>query len=58
MINKFELRTLKEKDALLMYEWMHDQNVVENLKTDFFFICLPREIPPFPFGKRGRFVLF
>lgn len=35
MINKFELRTLKEKDALLMYEWMHDPDVVKNLKTDF-----------------------
>lgn len=35
MDNKFTLRKLEEKDALLMYEWMHDENVVENLKTDF-----------------------
>jgi len=35
MDKKFMLRTLKEKDALLMYEWMHDKDVVENLKTDF-----------------------
>lgn len=35
MENKFTLRKLKEEDALLMYEWMHDDNVVENLKTDF-----------------------
>lgn len=34
-MDKFMLRNLEEKDALLMYEWMHDENVVENLKTDF-----------------------
>jgi diamine N-acetyltransferase len=35
MNNKFKLRKLKEKDAMLMYEWMHDDSVVENLKADF-----------------------
>lgn len=35
MENKFMLRKLEEKDAILMLEWMHDKNVVENLKADF-----------------------
>lgn len=29
------LRKLKQKDAPLMLEWMHDPSVVENLQTDF-----------------------
>ena len=29
------LRDLKQKDAPLMLEWMHDPTVVENLKADF-----------------------
>lgn len=29
------LRELKQKDAPLMLEWMHDPSVVENLQTDF-----------------------
>lgn len=35
MKNKFSLRKLKEKDAILMIEWMHDENVVKDLKTNF-----------------------
>lgn len=34
MENMF-LRTLKEKDAPLMLEWMHDKDVIENLKENF-----------------------
>ena len=30
-----KLRMLREKDAPLMLEWMHDDSVVQNLKTDF-----------------------
>lgn len=30
-----KLRKLKLKDAELMLEWMHDKNVVEDLRTDF-----------------------
>ena len=30
-----KLRMLKEKDAPLMLEWMHDISVVEDLKADF-----------------------
>lgn len=30
-----KLRKLKEYDAPLMLEWMHDRDVVENLHTDF-----------------------
>ena len=30
-----ELRKLEEKDAELMFEWMHDSSVVEHLQTDF-----------------------
>lgn len=30
-----KLRKLKQKDALLMLEWMHDRSVVDNLKKDF-----------------------
>lgn len=30
-----KLRKLKRKDAPLMFEWMHDPIVVENLQTDF-----------------------
>lgn len=30
-----KLRRLELKDAFLMLEWMHDRNVVENLRTDF-----------------------
>ena len=29
------LRRLKEKDAELMLEWMHDQDVIENMAADF-----------------------
>ena len=29
------LRNLEIKDAPLMFEWMHDSSVVENLQTDF-----------------------
>ena len=29
------LRDLKLKDAELMLEWMHDDNVIENMQTDF-----------------------
>lgn len=32
---KMKLRKLKEKDAGLMLEWMHDPFVVKNLQTDF-----------------------
>ena len=32
---RFALRTLKEKDAPLMLEWMHDKSVTENLGADF-----------------------
>ena len=35
MDKKFMLRKLKEKDAILMYEWMHDEDVVKDLKADF-----------------------
>ena len=35
MKNKFCLRNLQETDASLMLEWMHDENVVRDLKTDF-----------------------
>lgn len=31
----FHLRRLLEKDASLMLEWMHDENVVSSLGTDF-----------------------
>lgn len=31
-----ELRKLEIRDAALMLEWMHDDTVVHNLKTDFF----------------------
>lgn len=30
-----KLRKLEEKDAPLMFEWMHDIDVVDNLQTDF-----------------------
>jgi diamine N-acetyltransferase len=30
-----QLRKLKQKDAVRMYEWMHDTNVVDKLQTDF-----------------------
>lgn len=30
-----KLRNLKKKDAPLMYEWMHNQDIVQNLNTDF-----------------------
>ena len=30
-----ELRKLKGKDAPLMLEWMHDENVIQNMGTDF-----------------------
>lgn len=30
-----ELRKLKQKDAPLMLEWMHDDSVVRNMGTDF-----------------------
>ena len=30
-----KLRKLELKDASLMLEWMHDKNVVEDLRTDF-----------------------
>lgn len=29
------LRELQQKDAELMYEWMHDDNVVKDMQTDF-----------------------
>lgn len=31
----FKLRTLQQKDAPLMLEWMHDKTVVEYLSTNF-----------------------
>ena len=30
-----KLRKLKKQDAPMMLEWMHDPQVVENMKTDF-----------------------
>lgn len=35
MDRKFVLRKLEEKDAVLMLEWMHDDDVIKDLKTDF-----------------------
>ena len=32
---KMNLRKLKEKDAPLMLEWMHDSSVTGGLKADF-----------------------
>lgn len=32
---QMQLRELKQTDAPLMYEWMHDKKVVSELKTDF-----------------------
>lgn len=32
---KMKLRELKIEDAPLMLEWMHDESVVQSLKTDF-----------------------
>ena len=32
---KMRLRRLEEKDCPLMLEWMHDTNVVRNLKNNF-----------------------
>ena len=29
------LRKLEKKDAPLMYEWMHDEDIVKDLYTDF-----------------------
>lgn len=34
------LRKLKEKDAKPMLEWMHDQDVVNNMATDFMHMTL------------------
>lgn len=33
--NQMKLRKLRPEDAPLMYEWMHDKSVVQDLKTDF-----------------------
>lgn len=30
-----KLRELKTKDAVLMLEWMHDEVVINDMKTDF-----------------------
>lgn len=35
MNNMFALRKLQEKDAGFMLEWMHDEDVVRDLQTDF-----------------------
>lgn len=35
LMNIMNIRKLKEKDAYLMLEWMHDPFVVKDLRTDF-----------------------
>lgn len=32
---KFALRKLQSKDAVFMYEWMHDEDVISSLGSDF-----------------------